>query len=172
MAKPIPEGMHSITPHLIVSGAAKVIEFYKKVFGAEMVGPVSTMPDGKVMHAHLKIGDSHLMMADDFGKPGIGLAANPRRNSGDPHALRSRRGHHLEEGDRSRGKSAVPAPRTSSGAIDTAWSRTRSGTCGRWPHTSKTSHKRRSRSARSRHSRTQGSKPSAISHHRLRTMKK
>ena len=66
MVKPIPEGMHSITPHLIVNGAAKAIEFYKKVFGAHEVRPTSTMPDGKVMHAHLKIGDSDVMLADEF----------------------------------------------------------------------------------------------------------
>jgi PhnB protein len=66
MAKPVPEGMHSIIPHLIIKGADKAVEFYKEVFGAEQIGPVSTMPDGKVMHALLKIGDSHLMMADEF----------------------------------------------------------------------------------------------------------
>jgi PhnB protein len=84
MAKPIPEGMHSITPHIIVNGAANAIEFYKKVFGAEQIGPVSTMPDGKVMHAHLKIGDSHLMMADEFPKPGM---ASPQTLGGSPVVL-------------------------------------------------------------------------------------
>lgn len=66
MAKAIPEGMHSITPHLVVNGAAKAVEFYKEVFGAEVVRPISTTTDGKVMHAHLKIGDTQLMMADEF----------------------------------------------------------------------------------------------------------
>ncbi|HEX9071358.1 MAG TPA: VOC family protein, partial [Pseudolabrys sp.] len=61
-----PHGMHSVTPHLIVSGAVKAIEFYKSVFGAHEVRPTATMPDGKVMHAHLKIGDSDVMLADEF----------------------------------------------------------------------------------------------------------
>lgn len=85
MAKPIPEGMHSITPHLIVNGAAKAIEFYKHVFGAQQIGPVSTMPDGKVMHAHLKIGDSHLMLADEF--PQQGCARSPQSLGGSPVVL-------------------------------------------------------------------------------------
>ena len=66
MVKPVPYDMHSITPHLVINGAAKAVEFYKRVFGAEVVRPISTTPDGKVMHAHLKIGDSNLMMADEF----------------------------------------------------------------------------------------------------------
>jgi PhnB protein len=84
MAKPIPEGMHSITPHIVVNGAAKAIEFYKKVFGAEQIGPVSTMPDGKVMHAHLKIGDSHLLMVDEFPK---GCVRSPVSLGGSPVVL-------------------------------------------------------------------------------------
>ncbi|MBZ5630614.1 MAG: VOC family protein [Acidobacteriia bacterium] len=84
MADPIPCGMHSITPHIIVNGAAKAVEFYKKVFGAEQVGPVSTMPDGKVMHAHLKIGDSHLMMADEFPQ---GSCRSPQSLGGSPVVL-------------------------------------------------------------------------------------
>ncbi|MBZ5566450.1 MAG: VOC family protein [Acidobacteriia bacterium] len=84
MADPIPCGMHSITPHIIVNGAAKAVEFYKRVFGAEQIGPVSTMPDGKVMHAHLKIGDSHLMMADEFPQ---GSCRSPQSLGGSPVVL-------------------------------------------------------------------------------------
>src|SRR5262249_18652791 len=63
--KPIPEGWRSLTPHLVVRGAAQAIEFYKKAFGAteraRMPGP-----DGKsVMHAALQIGDSLIMLADE-----------------------------------------------------------------------------------------------------------
>jgi len=64
-AKPIPEGLHTVTPHLAIRDAAKAIEFYKKAFGAQVVG-VHHMPDGKVMHAELKIGDSVVMLADEF----------------------------------------------------------------------------------------------------------
>lgn len=64
--KPIPDGFHTITPHLVVRDAARAVEFYKQAFGAE-ARDVSYMPDGKtVMHASLKIGDSMLMLNDEF----------------------------------------------------------------------------------------------------------
>jgi PhnB protein len=65
-AKPIPSGMHTLTPHLVVKDASKAIEFYKRAFGAQEIGRVTT-PDGKsVMHADLKIGDSHFFLVDEF----------------------------------------------------------------------------------------------------------
>ena len=63
--KHIPEGYHSITPYLIIKGAAAAIDFYKKAFGAT---ELFRMPDasGKLVgHAELKIGDSHIMLADE-----------------------------------------------------------------------------------------------------------
>jgi len=81
--KAVPEGMHTITPHLIINGADKAIEFYKKAFGAEVNG-VHHTPDGKVMHASLKIGDSHLYLADEF--PGMG-AKGPQALGGSPVVL-------------------------------------------------------------------------------------
>lgn len=63
--KPIPEGMHSITPHLVCANAAQAIEFYKKAFGAEEMHRMP-MPDGRIGHAMLRIGDSQLMLADEF----------------------------------------------------------------------------------------------------------
>lgn len=63
--KPIPEGMHTLTAHLVIRGAAKAIEFYQKAFGAQSRG-IHTTPDGRVMHAELKIGDSVVMLADEF----------------------------------------------------------------------------------------------------------
>lgn len=61
----IPKGYHSVTPYLIIDGAAKAIEFYKKAFGAK-VGLKMEQPDGKkVGHAELKIGDSMIMLADE-----------------------------------------------------------------------------------------------------------
>ena len=81
--KAVQEGMHTITPHLSVREAAKAIDFYKKAFGAEVKG-VHYTPDGKVMHAMLKIGDSHLMMADEF--PGMGTPA-PQTLGGSPVVL-------------------------------------------------------------------------------------
>jgi uncharacterized glyoxalase superfamily protein PhnB len=64
-AKPIPEGMHSLTPHLVCDGAAAAIAFYKKAFNAQELSRLPG-PDGKVMHAMLKIGDSHFMLNDEF----------------------------------------------------------------------------------------------------------
>jgi PhnB protein len=65
MAKPIPDGFHTITAHIVVSDAAKAIEFYKKALGATEKG-VFTMPDGKgVMHAELKIGDSIVRLGNE-----------------------------------------------------------------------------------------------------------
>jgi uncharacterized glyoxalase superfamily protein PhnB len=66
----VPQGFHTLTPHLVVRGAEKAIEFYKKAFGAELLGDVAKMPDGKVMHAMLRIGDSFLMLNDEMPEHG------------------------------------------------------------------------------------------------------
>ncbi|HEX7011507.1 MAG TPA: VOC family protein [Steroidobacteraceae bacterium] len=67
--KAIPEGYHSVTPYLIVKGAAEAIEFYKRAFGATELFRMP-MPDGKVGHAEIKIGDSPVMLADEFPQMG------------------------------------------------------------------------------------------------------
>ncbi len=67
--KPTPEGFHSVTPYLFIKGAAQAMEFYKNVFGAaELVRMPS--PNGQIMHAELKIGDSIVMLGDE--NPQIG----------------------------------------------------------------------------------------------------
>lgn len=71
-AKPIPEGYHTITPSLICKNAAQAIEFYKKAFGAVERSRMP-MPDGKIGHAELKIGNSIFFIADEF--PGMGAVA-------------------------------------------------------------------------------------------------
>ena len=64
MVKPIPEGYHSVTPYIIVDDAAAAIDFYKQAFGAT---EVMRMPMGdRIGHAEIKIGDSHVMLADEF----------------------------------------------------------------------------------------------------------
>lgn len=63
--KAVPEGMHSVTPHLICAGAAKAIEFYKNAFGAVEGGRLPG-PDGRIMHAQLRIGDSAVMLVDEM----------------------------------------------------------------------------------------------------------
>jgi len=63
--KKIPDGMHSVTPHLVCGGAADAIEFYKKAFGAEELSRMPG-PNGKLMHGSIRIGDSVVMLADEF----------------------------------------------------------------------------------------------------------
>ena len=76
----IPEGYHSITPSIVCKGAAKAIEFYKEVFRAKEISRM-TGPGGSIGHAELQIGDSRLMLSDEF--PGMAEApgANPSRSS-------------------------------------------------------------------------------------------
>jgi PhnB protein len=64
-AKPIPEGYHTISPSLTIDGAAEAIEFYKRAFGATERMRMS-MPDGKIAHAELDIGDSVVMLNDQL----------------------------------------------------------------------------------------------------------
>lgn len=61
--KPIPDQYHSVTPYLMVSGAAKLIDFLKQVFAAEERERIAR-PDGAIMHAEVKIGDSVVMMGE------------------------------------------------------------------------------------------------------------
>lgn len=63
-----PKAYHSVTPYLIIQGAAKAIDFYKRAFGAE---EMFRMPDGeRIGHAELKIGDSVIMLADEYPEMG------------------------------------------------------------------------------------------------------
>jgi PhnB protein len=62
---PIPAGMHTVTPHLVCAGASDAIAFYKKAFGAEELFRLET-PDGQIMNAAIRIGDSMLMLVDEM----------------------------------------------------------------------------------------------------------
>ena len=68
--KPIPDGYHNVTPYLYVRAALLAIEFYKKVFGATEILRLPG-PDGRIMHAELKFGDSVVMLADENPPMGI-----------------------------------------------------------------------------------------------------
>jgi len=61
----IPDGYHTVTPYLTVRGAPKVIEFLKQAFGAELSHDPIKRPDGSIMHAQVKIGDSLVMIAEE-----------------------------------------------------------------------------------------------------------
>ena len=86
--QPIPEGAHSLTPHLVCNGAAHAIEFYTRAFGAveefRMPGP-----DGRLVHACVRIGDSQLMLVDEFPEHG---SLGPKALNGSPVTI-----HHFVE---------------------------------------------------------------------------
>jgi len=63
---PIPEGFHSVTPHLIFDDSARALDWYTKAFGAKEISR-AVGPDGKIMHAELQIGNSRLMLNDAMG---------------------------------------------------------------------------------------------------------
>ncbi len=63
--KPVPEGYHTITPYLIITNAAQAIDFYKAAFGATELARLAA-PGGKLGHAEIQIGDSRIMLADEF----------------------------------------------------------------------------------------------------------
>ncbi|HEY1481690.1 MAG TPA: glyoxalase/bleomycin resistance/extradiol dioxygenase family protein [Candidatus Acidoferrum sp.] len=69
----IPEGYHTITPALVCKNCVKAIDFYKQVFQAKEISRMP-MPDNKIGHAELQIGDSRLMLSDEF--PGMASAPN------------------------------------------------------------------------------------------------
>ena len=82
--RPIPEGFHSITPHISVHDAAGAIDFYKRAFGAEELHRMP-MPNGdKIMHAAIRIGDSVIMMNDEFPEM---KCLGPRALGGSPVTL-------------------------------------------------------------------------------------
>jgi len=75
--KPIPEGMHSLTPHLTCRNASAAIDFYKQALGAKELNR-SLVPGGKIIHAVLQIGDSRMFVNDEFpemGAPGPAVGA-------------------------------------------------------------------------------------------------
>ena len=81
--KPTPDGYHSVTPYLIIEGAADAIEFYKQAFGATELFRFPS-PDGKIGHAEMKIGDSPIMLADAY--PDMGYKG-PKSLGGSPVSL-------------------------------------------------------------------------------------
>ena len=79
-AKPLPNGMRSVTPHLVVAGAFDAIAWYEKAFGAQKLMAMPG-PDGKLMHGCIRIGDSNVMLVDEF--PNFG-SIGPKTLKGTP----------------------------------------------------------------------------------------
>lgn len=78
--KPVPEGYHTVTPQLTLDHAAQTIDWYKRALGAEEIAR-AVGPDGKIMHAEVKIGDSRIMVNDVMGTKG------PKAIGGSPAML-------------------------------------------------------------------------------------
>ena len=83
MTKAIPDGMHTVTPHLICKGAADAIDFYKRAFNATELSRLPG-PNGRLMHAMIRIGDSTVMLVDEMPEWG---ALGPQSLKGSPVAI-------------------------------------------------------------------------------------
>ena len=81
--RPVPEGYHTATPYLIIKGAAKAIEFYKKAFGATELMRMAD-PNGRIGHAEIKIGNSPIMLADEVPEMGY---RSPQSLGGSPVSI-------------------------------------------------------------------------------------
>lgn len=77
---PLPQGMHTVTPHLVCAGAAEAIDFYQRAFGAKETSRIAGQ-NGKLIHASVKIGDSTVMLVDEFPEWG---SVGPKVLKGSP----------------------------------------------------------------------------------------
>jgi PhnB protein len=84
--QPVPEGFHSVTPYLSIRNASEAIAFYKKAFGATELVRMD-MPGGKVGHAELQIGDSRIMLADEFPEMPDAVTRSPKGLGGTSFGL-------------------------------------------------------------------------------------
>jgi len=82
-SKGVPAGYHSVTPAIVVRDAAAAIEFYKKAFGAEEIDRMAG-PDGSIMHAEIRIGDSRIMLGEENEQWGT---RSPLLTNGNPGSL-------------------------------------------------------------------------------------
>jgi uncharacterized glyoxalase superfamily protein PhnB len=81
--RPIPDGCEGFIPHLVVKNGASAIDFYKRALGAEEVTRLPS-PDGRIMHAHLRVGTTAVFLADDFPEMCGGQPRNPQALHGTP----------------------------------------------------------------------------------------
>jgi len=84
--KPIPDGYQSVIPYLIVNGAAKAIAFYERALGAREVMRLD-MPDGRIGHAELQIGDSRIMLAEEMPEMPDAICRSPKTLGGSTMGL-------------------------------------------------------------------------------------
>lgn len=81
---PVPEHVHTVTPRLVVADGARAIDFYVRAFGATEIGERFTGPDGGVIHAEVRIGDSVVMITEEGGE---GPARSPASVGGEVTAI-------------------------------------------------------------------------------------
>ncbi len=112
--KAIPQGYHTVTPHLVVRGAERAIEFYKKAFGAEEIRR-SPGPGGLLTHAEVKIGDSLVMLCDEF--PGMERWLAPASLQGTTTALHL----YVEDADAVFARALAAGAKVSMPLMDAFW---------------------------------------------------
>jgi PhnB protein len=91
---PIPPGHENLIPHLVCEHCSEAIEFYKQAFGAEEIHRMPS-PDGRIMHAAIRIGSSFLFLVDDFPEYCGGKSESPKALKGSPVTLH----HYVEDCD-------------------------------------------------------------------------
>src|SRR5262245_19186625 len=109
----VPEGMHSLTPHLVVAGAAEAIEFYKKAFGAVELTRMPA-PGGELMHAALRIGNSVIMLVDEMPQ---WKSLGPLALKGTPITLH----HYVPDVDATIAQAAAAGAKVTMPAADMFW---------------------------------------------------
>ena len=111
--KPIPDGMHSVTPHLVCSDADAAIGFYQKAFGATDVHRMPG-PDGKLMHGQIRIGDSQVMLANENAQWGM---LGPLALKGSPVTIHL----YVEDADAFVAKAAAAGAKVTMPVADMFW---------------------------------------------------
>ena len=111
--KAIPDGMRTVTPHLVCAGAAQAIEFYKKAFGATEIGRIPG-PNGKLIHATIRIGDSVVMLVDEF--PDFG-SVGPKALKGTPVVIHL----YVEDADAFAARAAAAGAKITMPVADMFW---------------------------------------------------
>src|SRR5581483_3640014 len=87
--KPVPEHLRTVTPRLVVTSGSGAIEFYKQAFGAEEIGESFTGPNGEMIHAEIRIGDSIVMLSEDSDLASEAPAKSPEALNGFVSAVMS-----------------------------------------------------------------------------------
>jgi len=117
MTKPIPPGHEGLIPHLVVDGAARAIDFYKKALGAEEIARMPA-PDGKrLMHAEIRVGDTVVYLADDFPEYCGGKSRSPSSLGASPVTIH----RYVEDCDAAIGRAEKAGATVSMPAADMFW---------------------------------------------------